>query len=154
MPEQNLEDDTEDQDEAQSTQPVTLNRAQIRQLERKAKGHDTAVAEAAALKRELAFARAGLPDDPRTSYFVKGYEGELTAEAIRTAAQAAGFLEAPKAPEPAATERAAHERLADATAGATNAPPQNFAAEVAAAKTPAEVMAIVQRAGLPTAWDQ
>lgn len=153
MPE-NLEDDTEDQDDQQQQQPVTLNRGQIRQLEKRAKGHDAAVAEAASLKRELAFARAGLPDDPKTTYFIKGYEGELTAEAIRTAAQEAGFLEAPKAPEPAATERAAHERLADATAGATNAPPQNFAADIAQAKTPAEVMAIVQRAGLPTAWDQ
>ena len=36
------------------------------------------------LRRELAFAKAGLPlDDPKMSYFIKGYDGELTAEAIK-----------------------------------------------------------------------
>lgn len=45
------------------------------------------------LKRELAFAKAGLPmNDPKMNYFVKGYDGEMTATAIREAALEAGFL--------------------------------------------------------------
>lgn len=153
MPEQDTEDDLDEQGEDEQQRTVTLARRQIRALERKAKGFDDAVTEAATLKRELAFARAGLPDDAKTGYFTKAYDGDLTPEAIRAAAEAAGFLEAPKA-EPPKEERATHERMADASAGATTAPPVDFQAEIAQAKSPAEVMAIVKRAGLPTTWDQ
>jgi hypothetical protein len=57
-----------------------------------------AKAEAEGLKRELAFTRAGLdPEkDPRLAYFIKGYEGEPTAEAVLAAAQKAGFVEPPQ----------------------------------------------------------
>jgi hypothetical protein len=45
------------------------------------------------LKRELAFAKAGLPmNDPKMNYFIKGYDGEMSAAAIREAALEAGFL--------------------------------------------------------------
>ena len=44
-------------------------------------------------ERRDAFRSAGLdPDDAKVSYFVKGYEGELTPEAIAAEATAAGFL--------------------------------------------------------------
>lgn len=50
--------------------------------------------EMESMKRELAFARAGLPlDDPSLSYFVKGYDGDLEADSILEAAEAAGFIE-------------------------------------------------------------
>ena len=50
-------------------------------------------AELNSLRRELAFARAGITlDDPRMSYFIKGYDGELEADAIKAAAIEAGFL--------------------------------------------------------------
>lgn len=50
-------------------------------------------AENTRMKRELAFAKAGIPlTDPKMNYFVKGYEGDLEAEAIREAAVEAGFL--------------------------------------------------------------
>jgi len=59
-----------------------------------------AQAEAAAAKREAAFLRAGInPDDTRLSYFVKGYDGDLTADAIKSAAVEAGFI-APPPPDP------------------------------------------------------
>lgn len=151
-PDSSTQTDQDDQDDGQPN-IVTMPRGQIRQLERKAKSYDEALARATGLERELAFARAGLPDDPKTAYFVKAYDGEMNAEAIRTAAQAAGFLEAPKASETPANERATHERMADAAAGG-QAPKQDFGREIAEAKSPAEVMAIVQRAGLPTSWDR
>lgn len=54
-------------------------------------------AELQAAKRELAFIKAGIPvEDPRMSYFVKGYDGDISAEAIRQAAISAGFMQAPQ----------------------------------------------------------
>jgi hypothetical protein len=51
-------------------------------------------AELNSMKRELAFARAGLPlDDPRLQYFIRGYDGDLDPEAIIFAAHEAGFVE-------------------------------------------------------------
>ena len=51
-------------------------------------------------QRRDTFRSAGLdPDDARVSYFVKGYEGDLTVEAIRAEAEAAGFVGA-NAPDP------------------------------------------------------
>lgn len=45
------------------------------------------------LKKELAFYKAGISmEDPKMKYFVKGYDGEMTAEAIREAALEAGFM--------------------------------------------------------------
>jgi len=50
--------------------------------------------EMESMKRELAFARAGLPlDDPSLAYFVKGYDGDLEADSILEAAEEAGFIE-------------------------------------------------------------
>jgi len=48
---------------------------------------------ASGYERRDTFRSAGLDlDDARIKYFVKGYEGELDAEAIRQEATAAGFL--------------------------------------------------------------
>lgn len=127
----------------------------IRRLREKGERFDAVSAENADLKRRVAFAEAGLPTAPWRTYFDKGYEGELTADAIKAAATEAGFLEALKPPEQTTPEeRAAHGRIADASAGATSSPPVDWAAEYAAAKTPEQVMAIVQRQGIPTVWDR
>ena len=51
--------------------------------------------ELATTKRELAFMKAGInPEDSRMKYFVRGYDGEMTGEAVRQAALEAGFLAA------------------------------------------------------------
>lgn len=68
-------------------------RAAIKRLQAQKKEQDTLIAQlqaeagrVAQLDRELAFARAGVPaDDPFGSYFAKGYDGPLTAEAIKEA---------------------------------------------------------------------
>lgn len=65
----------------------------IRSLRRAASSAKKLKAENAKLQREVAFAKAGLPlADPKMSYFIKGYDGELEAEAIREAAAQAGFI--------------------------------------------------------------
>lgn len=82
-------------------------------------------AELNSLRRELAFAKAGIPmDDPRMNYFIKGYEGELEPDAIREAAEEAGFLQmqqnaveqVPTSQE--APEAAAQQRVMKASVGA------------------------------------
>jgi len=65
----------------------------IKSLRRAASGKKQLEKELADLRRELAFAKAGLPmSDPKMNYFIKGYDGEMTAEAIRQAALESGFL--------------------------------------------------------------
>ena len=65
----------------------------IKSLRRAASGKKQLEKELADLKRELAFAKAGLPmSDPKMNYFIKGYDGEMTAESIRQAALESGFL--------------------------------------------------------------
>ena len=77
-----------------------------RDLENRAKEAEQQAAEMASqlqsYQRRDTFRSAGLdPDDARVKYFVKGYDGELDATAIREEAMAAGFIGA-AAPMPEA----------------------------------------------------
>lgn len=88
-------------------------RARIKELEADSK-------KAAGLEKELAFAKAGVDlEDHRTAtYFVPGYKGEMTSEAIRAAAEADGFLKPTEAPvdqDQAALERIAQAAITSAT---------------------------------------
>lgn len=76
--------------------------------------------ELQAAKRELAFLKAGInPEDPKMRYFVKGYEGDLSAEAVREAALEAGFLASQQGPDPQQQAIAsAEQRVVSASAGA------------------------------------
>lgn len=105
--------DQNDQDDSDRTD------AEWAKLRRTRKEKEKAEQEAQKARRELAFLKAGLnTDDPKTSYFVKGYEGEVTTEAIRKAAMEAGFLEAP--PEEPVDQQTldATGRVASASSGA------------------------------------
>lgn len=111
-----VDDDFSDDDVETAQDP-----GDIKSLRRAANSKKKLEQELLAAKRELAFTRAGIdPDDPKMKYFVKGYEGDLSAEAVRQAAQEAGFLSPPsQAPDPsqqAAT--AAQDRVMSAAAGA------------------------------------
>src|SRR5262245_25828611 len=82
---------------------VNVSRRQIRRLEASAKTADEDRAGREAAERELAFARAGVsvdPDDARAAIFRRGYNGELTPDAIRTAATEFGVGQ-PAPPTPA-----------------------------------------------------
>jgi hypothetical protein len=82
------------------------------------------------------------------SYFVKGYDGEPTADAIRTAAIDAGFMSPPD--HVSTDELAAHQRVAAAASGA-NAPGElPIDQAIAEAKNADEVMSILEREGYPT----
>lgn len=101
----------------QSTE--TTESVDIKELRDAAKQGREAAKQAAALARENAFLKAGVnPEDPKAKYFVKGYDGELTAEAIQTEAKVLGLL-----PEPGPTAEqqenlAAQQRIEGVAAGA------------------------------------
>lgn len=128
-----------------------------KQIEEQASKAREAEARAAAAERELAFAKAGLPlDDPKMGYFVKGYEGDLTPEAIKAAAESAGFL-SPPAPEIPAEELAQHQQAANLAGtgqpaggwtGAVHDNPQ-YRAEIFQARSPEEAMAVMAKYGSP-----
>ena len=89
----NFEDDFNEEDYDQSTSESNPVRARMKQLEKEAKELRKQVADFSATQRELAFVKAGIdPASPQAKYFVKGYDGDLTPEAIRQAAEEAQLI--------------------------------------------------------------
>jgi hypothetical protein len=92
----------------------------FKNLRAKARKADQYERELAQMKREVAFMKAGIPmEDPRIGYFVKGYDGDLDPQAIRTAAVDAGFIQIQQpAPDPAVEQaRDGQSRVMNATGG-------------------------------------
>lgn len=131
------------QDQQQSKDPV---RAHLRKLEAENKALREAAAEAEAARRELNFVKAGVdPNDPKFKYFVKGYEGDLTPEAIREAAEEASLI--PGRNNERVAEQQSWNRVAQAAkAGQTSEPPVDYAQRIANAKSPDEVMQLLAQA--------
>lgn len=95
----------------------------FKNLRAKAKKADTYERENVTLKRELAFVKAGVPlDDPKMSYFVRGYDGDLDPQAIKDAAVEAGFMSAPVQQVDPAVEQAKAGQAAVVAAGAGSVP--------------------------------
>ena len=90
--------DTNSTDNSESSGSSTESKPNWRRdLENRAKEAEQEAASMAAqlesYQRRDTFRSAGLdPDDARVKYFVKGYDGELDAVAIRQEAMAAGFI--------------------------------------------------------------
>ena len=83
--------DEYDDEQEQEPERTPSEWAKLRRAEKARKQAET---EAAEVKKQMAFLKAGIdPDSPKAKYFVKGYEGEVTAEAIRAEALAAGVIE-------------------------------------------------------------
>lgn len=156
-------------DSGDGDQMVTISRANIRKLEAAAKAASQHEADVASLRRELAFRDAGInPTDPKLKYFVKGYDGDATVEAIKAAALEAGFIQeqAQQSQEgqqqapwmqqqqmPSPAELMALAQANAATAAAPQTQPSMDAAymtALAGAKSPEEIMAVVGRFGVPT----
>ena len=80
-------DEVEEQSEQETPQSLRRAANKTRKVD----------AQNAALLRENAFLKAGInPDDQRLKYFVKGYDGDLSADQIRQAAIEAGFIQPPQ----------------------------------------------------------
>ena len=130
-PDYDLDDELDEQDNDQSKGNWR------RDLERKARKADENARLAQTAQRELAFYKAGLPmSDPRMTYFVKGYEGPNDSDAIRKAAQEAGFMAPAEQDTTVADEVAQHQQIADASAGAS----------VAGKLTPSDVLGMAAKA--------
>lgn len=107
--------------EYEDEQPVNQNpvRARMKALEKEAADLRKQIAEAQAAQRELAFVKAGIDlNSPMARYFVKGYDGELSAEAIRQAAEEAQLITPQKVVED--TEKAQWQESNKIAAGAQN----------------------------------
>lgn len=97
-------------------------RSHIRELEAQAKESRELKAQLAQMERDNAFAKALGPaaDSPGAKYFVKAYDGELTVDAIKAAATEGGFLQTSQSLNtPPPPDLSGHQRIADASAGAS-----------------------------------
>lgn len=113
-------DDTFDEDDDADTPAAPERESKdLRLLRKKAKERDDAVSERDNARRELEFFKAGIPDTPQAKYFRKGYDGDLTAEAIRAAAAEVGLVEVETADDAELEEQDGLDRIAAASKGAT-----------------------------------
>jgi hypothetical protein len=140
------ESDFEFEDEAQDQATRNPVRARMRELEQQVKAFEAKAKEAEAAQRELAFVKAGVdPDSAAAKYFVKGYDGELTPEAIRAAAEEASLI--PSQKKEVAAEQQAWNRVAQASrAGETSDAPVDYVQRFNNAKSAEEVMALMAQA--------
>ena len=131
------------QDQQQSKDPL---RAHSRKLEAENKALKEKLAQAETSQRELNFVKAGMdPNDPKYKYFIKGYDGELTPEAIRQAAEEASLI--PSQNKEVAAEQQSWNRVAQAArAGETSEPPVDYAQRLNNAKSADEVMQLLAQA--------
>lgn len=143
MSDSNYEFEDEVEDQATRKDPV---RARMRELEQQVKAFEAKAKEAEAAQRELAFVKAGVnPDSAAAKYFVKGYDGELTPEAIRAAAEEANLVSSEK--KEVAVEQQAWNRVAQASrAGETSEAPVDYVQRFNNTKSADEVMALIAQA--------
>ncbi len=96
--------------------------------------------------RELAFVKAGIdPELPISKYFVKAYDGELNADAIREAGIEAGLLKDTQA-ESIQQEAGTWNRSNQVAAGSDAEPQVDFVTRISQAKSAAEVDMLLSEA--------
>lgn len=141
----NFEDTFEDDDYEQPTESNPV-RARMKQLEKETKELRKQNAELLGNQRELAFVRAGIdPASPQAKYFVKGYDGELTSEAIREAAAEAQLI-TPQA-DPLDEDRAGWKQTNKIAAGSeTSSDGPSWNKRIRDAESEDELMAIFAEA--------
>lgn len=137
-----FEEDVKDQVERN---PV---RAQLRNLEAKNKELEAKLLEATEAQRKLAFVEAGVDlNAPVSRYFVKAYDGEMTAEAIRQAAQEANLIGVTQVKPDAQAEQNAWNRVQRASRASEQSDgPVDWNTKIQNAKNQDEVMQILAQA--------
>jgi hypothetical protein len=135
-------------DEAEDQGTRNPLRAHMRKLEDETKTLREQLAAAQSAQRELAFVKAGVDlNAPGAKYFVKGYDGELSPEAIRAAAEEANLVpKAAQAPEVKSEQQAWTRLQKAAAAGQTSEPPVDWVARMNSAKSIEEVQALLAQA--------
>ena len=137
------EEDFTEQESSNGGNPV---RARMKQLEKDLREAQKQLASSAEASKKLAFVEAGLPlDSPMSKYFIKGYDGELTPEAIREAAQEAQLI-AP-VQQVADTDKQAWRETNKIAAGSEVSPaPPGWIQRIEAANSEQEIMSIFAEA--------
>lgn len=137
----------EDFDEAEDSQEQTSKnplRERMRALEAENKAFRQQQKDIEEAKKQLAFVKAGVdPEDAAAKYFYKGYDGELSTEAIKQAAIEARLLSPAEDPGIQA-EKDAWSRTNQAAAGAdspTSLP--DLDERLMKAKSSSEIMSIL-----------
>jgi len=135
------------EDEAQEQTGKNPVRARMKELESEVKALREKAAEADKLQRELAFSKAGISmDAPMAKYFIKGYEGEFTPEAIRKAAEEANLIQAQTPATPTQEQQAWGRMQKASTAGQTSEPVVDWNQRISQAKDSNEVMQLLAQA--------
>lgn len=137
-------DDFSDDDQTESSSnPV---RQRMKQLEKENRETKKLLAELQNQAKELAFVKAGLDmNSPMAKYFVKGYDGDLTPEAIREAAMEVQLI----TPEPVVNEddrKAWRETNRIASGSEVSPEPKGWAERINEAESESELMAIFAEA--------
>jgi hypothetical protein len=128
-------------------------RAELRKSKERAKEAEQAKAELADLKRELAFTKAGIPEDGVGKLFRKAYDGDTDAESIRQSAAEYGLgSQAEQSSEinEVQEELERHRNIAGATGSNASGPTaeQEFLAALQGANNVDEVNAIINSHGM------
>jgi hypothetical protein len=117
-------------------------RERMKQLEAENAALKARADEAASAARELAFVKAGVdPNLPVAKYFVKAYDGELTADAIRAAAIEAAIIHDTKA-----AEKDAWDRTSKVASGNNSEPPVDLMTRIGKATSQAEIEMLLSEA--------
>lgn len=141
----NVDDFDYEDDDFQDRNPL---RKVNKEMEKELKALRKEREELLAAKKENTFIKAGIdPTDARFKYFLKGYDGDLTPEAIREAAIEAQLIAPPSPVNATSDEQAAWSRTAQVAAGSQTAqPPIDWQARIDAAESPQEIEAILAEA--------
>lgn len=139
-------DDSIEFDEAQETGRNPL-RERMKQLEAELGEWKAKAQTASEAERKLAFVEAGIdPSLPVAKYFMKGYDGELSPEAIRQAAIEAQIIQDRKAAQ-VQQEAAAWSMTTQAAAGnTTGEAPVDIVTRISNAKSQQEVEMLLAEA--------
>lgn len=135
-------DDFTDEDEQV---PAAGNpmRAAMRAMESEIKSLRQQAIESEATKRELAFVKAGIdPSDAAAKYFVKGYDGELTQDAIKQAAIEARLLSHTISDEEVSEQKAWKQTNQVAAGAGSSSELPSLESRINAAKSANEVLEI------------
>ncbi|MGA1564539.1 MAG: hypothetical protein ACO35C_08020 [Pontimonas sp.] len=139
-------DDSIDFDETQDSGRNPL-RERMKQLEAENAALREQAASASEAARKLAFVEAGVdPSLPVAKYFMKGYDGELTPDAIREAAIEAQIISDRQAAQ-VQQEAAAWQQTTQAAAGnTTGEAPVDIVTRISNAKSQQEVEMLLAEA--------
>jgi hypothetical protein len=99
-------------DEAAESEGI---RALRERLDQEAAERQRLDGENAQLRKESAFLNAKLPDTPQVKFFQENYQGDMTSDAIRAAAESYGFI---AAPGPTADQQAQVDLIHETVSGA------------------------------------